>query len=141
MGTQQILLIVLSVIIVGIAVAVGITMFNTQAVNSNRDACLADMNNFATQAMAWYRTPASHGGMGSGTVAGTDETALLNWIGFTDGDADLDTGNGAFAATVTANNVEFVATGNEANVAPKLRLTWATGAIQAVASGDLPAAE
>ncbi len=36
MGTQQILLIVLSVIIVGIAVAVGITMFNQQAENSNQ---------------------------------------------------------------------------------------------------------
>nr|MBC8383659.1 hypothetical protein [Candidatus Cloacimonadota bacterium] len=47
MGTQQILLIVLSVIIVGIAVAVGITMFNAQSVNSNRNACIADMNNFA----------------------------------------------------------------------------------------------
>ena len=53
MGTQQILLIVLSVIIVGIAVAVGITMFNAQATNSNRQAVVGDMNNLASSALAF----------------------------------------------------------------------------------------
>ncbi len=38
MATQQILLIVLTVIIVGIAIAVGIAMFKAHAINSNRQA-------------------------------------------------------------------------------------------------------
>ncbi len=64
MGTQQILLIVLSVIIVGVAVAVGITMFNQQAINAARQATIMDMNNFAATAIGWYRTPTSQGGAG-----------------------------------------------------------------------------
>ncbi len=46
MGQQQLLLIILGVIIVGIAVAVGITMFKTNAVSANRDALIGDMPNF-----------------------------------------------------------------------------------------------
>ena len=40
MGTQQILLIVLSVIIVGVAIVVGIGMFNRQAYNSKKPLLL-----------------------------------------------------------------------------------------------------
>ena len=42
MGQTQILLIVLSVIIVGVAVAVGIDQFQENALTSNRDAVAAD---------------------------------------------------------------------------------------------------
>lgn len=62
MGTQQILLIVLSVIIVGAAIAVGITMFNNQSYASNKTAIAADAQNFATQVVQYYKTPASQGG-------------------------------------------------------------------------------
>ncbi len=69
MGTQQILLIVLSVIIVGVAVAVGITMFATQATNSNRQALVGELQNFGAAAMQYYKTPVSQGGGGgTGTV-------------------------------------------------------------------------
>ena len=43
MGQQQLLLIILGVIIVGIAVAVGITMFQDNAVDQNRSAVIADL--------------------------------------------------------------------------------------------------
>ncbi len=62
MGTQQILMIVLSVIIVGIAVGVGITMFQNQAKTSNRQALLGDLRNFSASAIAFYKIPASMGG-------------------------------------------------------------------------------
>jgi type II secretory pathway pseudopilin PulG len=62
MGTQQILLIVLSVIIVGAAIAVGITMFNDQSYASNKTAIAADAQNFATQVVQYYKTPLSQGG-------------------------------------------------------------------------------
>ena len=45
MGQQQLLLIVLGVIIVGIAVVVGINLFNANATNANRDAVVSDLNN------------------------------------------------------------------------------------------------
>ena len=68
MGQQQLLLIVLSVIIVGIAVVVGINMFADQAASSNLDALTADMVNLASRAQQHYRRPTAMGG-GGGTFA------------------------------------------------------------------------
>jgi len=62
MGQQQILLIVLSVILVGIAIAVGITMFQAQAEQSNIDAIISDLNNLGSQAYQYYIRPTSMGG-------------------------------------------------------------------------------
>ena len=64
MGTQQILLIVLSVIIVGAAIAVGIQMFNSQAYSANKSAIASDAQSFATQVVQFYKTPLSQGGAG-----------------------------------------------------------------------------
>lgn len=93
MGTQQILLIVLSVIIVGIAVAVGIAMFNQQAVNSARNSIIADMNNFASQVAAYYRTPQSMGGA-SNTAANVVVTDLQEYLGW--GGATMTNENGTY---------------------------------------------
>ncbi|MCX6640048.1 MAG: hypothetical protein NTW14_06145 [bacterium] len=68
MGQQQLLLIVLSVIIVGIAVVVGINMFNDQAASSNLDAVTADLMNLASRAQQHFRRPVAMGG-GGGTFA------------------------------------------------------------------------
>jgi len=64
MGQQQLLLIVLSVIIVGIAVVVGINMFKDQAASSNLDAVTADLMNLASRAQQHYRRPTAMGGGG-----------------------------------------------------------------------------
>jgi Tfp pilus assembly protein PilE len=64
MGQQQLLLIILGVIVVGIAVAVGITMFTDNAVSSNRDAVASDLVNLAARAQQYYRRPLSLGGGG-----------------------------------------------------------------------------
>jgi Tfp pilus assembly protein PilE len=64
MGQQQLLLIVLGVIIVGIAIVVGINLFNSNSVSSNRDAVISDLNNIASMAHAYYQKPAASGGGG-----------------------------------------------------------------------------
>lgn len=64
MGQQQLLLIVLSVIIVGLAVAIGITMFTESAAQANFDAVTSDMIRIASNAQQWYMKPASMGGGG-----------------------------------------------------------------------------
>ncbi|MCK9584744.1 MAG: hypothetical protein M0R69_07550 [Candidatus Cloacimonetes bacterium] len=76
MGTQQILLIVLSVIIVGAAIAVGIQMFNSQAYSANKSAVAADAQSFATQVIQYYKTPTSQGG--AGRSAGTGDGELMS---------------------------------------------------------------
>ncbi|MFZ1082407.1 MAG: hypothetical protein WAO19_10835 [Candidatus Kryptoniota bacterium] len=66
MGQQQLLLIVLGVIIVGIAIAVGISMFKSNAVSSNRDQVINDLNNLAAKAQQYFRKPTSMAGGGEG---------------------------------------------------------------------------
>ena len=77
MGQQQLLLIILGVIVVGIAVAVGITMFSDNAVSANKDAVTNDLVNLASRAQQYYRRPTALGG-GQGTFTGllTDITKL-----------------------------------------------------------------
>jgi Tfp pilus assembly protein PilE len=64
MGQQQLLLIVLGVIIVGVAIAVGVTQFKSSAVDSNRQAVIGDLVNLAAKAQRFYRTPTSLAGGG-----------------------------------------------------------------------------
>ncbi len=68
MGQQQLLLIILGVIIVGIAIAVGLSLFSAQSVQSNRDAIINDLNNLAAQAYQYRIRPTSMGG-GQGDYA------------------------------------------------------------------------
>jgi len=62
MGQQQLLLIILGVIIVGIAIAVGLSLFSAQSIQSNRDAIINDLNNLAAQAYQFRIRPTSMGG-------------------------------------------------------------------------------
>ena len=64
MGQQQLLLIVLGVIIVGIAVAVGIQMFSSSAATANFDAVVNDLQKMASDSQGWFRKPVSLGGGG-----------------------------------------------------------------------------
>ncbi len=69
MGQQQLLLIILSVIIVGIAIAVGLSLFSAQSIQSNRDAIINDLNNLAAQAFQYKIRPSCMAG-GSGSYGG-----------------------------------------------------------------------
>jgi hypothetical protein len=69
MGQQQLLLIILGVIIVGIAIAVGLSLFSAQSIESNRDAIINDINNLNAHAYQYYIRPTSMGG-GGGTFVG-----------------------------------------------------------------------
>lgn len=102
MGQQQLLLIVLGVIIVGIAVVVGINVFTASSTQANRDAIIADLTNLASLAQQYYRKPTALGGGGN---------TFTDWKI----PAQLDTtGNGVYTApTVEAQSVTLVGTGNE----------------------------
>ncbi|MBS3742547.1 MAG: hypothetical protein KGY74_10540, partial [Candidatus Cloacimonetes bacterium] len=144
MGTQQILLIVLSVIIVGIAVAVGITMFQSQAVNQNRQAIIADMNNMASEAMAYYKTPTSHGGAGSPSGwNATDVTLgdLESWLSYKDWTSatDFETDNGYYALSTTTDSLVISGVGTEDGNAGSI--TWDKGQTPTNATDGNVAAE
>ena len=105
MGQQQLLLIVLGVIVVGIAVVVGINLFNANAVSSNRDGVVSDLNNLGAMAQQFYKKPISMGGGGN---TFTNFTLPL----------ELDsTANGSYTAgfVVAAQSVTIVGYGTEYN--------------------------
>ena len=62
MGQQQLLLLVLSAIIVGVSIVIGINMFASSAVQANQDAVLQDCMHIAARAQEWFRKPTSMGG-------------------------------------------------------------------------------
>jgi len=79
MGTQQILMIILSVIVVGTAIAVGIQMFDTQLENQTRQALAAELMQQMSMAKAWWRTPLAMGGGGNGKNADGTFREPLNY--------------------------------------------------------------
>ena len=105
MGQQQLLLIVLGIIIVGIAVVVGINVFTASSSSANRDAVISDLTNLASMAQRYYRKPVALGGGGNtftGTVAWDIPPALDT------------TGNGYYSRTASAaQSVTIQGIGNE----------------------------
>ena len=61
MRQQQLILIVLGVIIVGVVVAVGINYFHNKAVQLNRDAVIKDLHTLASDAQTHYKKPNEQG--------------------------------------------------------------------------------
>ncbi len=121
MGQQQLLLIVLGVIIVGIAVVVGIQVFTASSSSSNQDAVISDLQNIAANAQQWYRKPTGMGGGGNSFVgyaipssmdttangvytiktAGTATTIIFQGVGNQPGTVDP-TGSVTVEMTVTS---------------------------------------
>jgi len=79
MGQQQLLLIVLGVIIVGIAVVVGINLFNANAEESAKDTMVSEGTNLGAMAQQYYKKPVALGGGGNDfTNFGTAPTATTS---------------------------------------------------------------
>jgi hypothetical protein len=87
MGQQQLLLIILGVIIVGIAIAVGLQLFQAGSIGANSDAIQNDMMNIAAHADQYRIRPVSMGG-GGGNFDGYVLPTRLEA-----------TGNGTYTAT------------------------------------------
>ncbi len=105
MGQQQLLLIILGVIIVGIAIAVGLSLFSAQSIQSNKDAIINDLNNIAAHAYQYRIRPASMAG-GAGS-----------YVGYTIPSKMATNANATYTCTPTATNVTFsaVSSNNSAN--------------------------
>jgi Tfp pilus assembly protein PilE len=103
MGQQQLLLIVLGVIIVGIAVVVGINVFTASAASSNRDAVIADLTTIGSMAQGFYRKPTALGG-GNNTFTGWVVPTQLS---------QTTNMSAAVTPTVAAQSVVLVGVGTE----------------------------
>ena len=99
MGQQQLLLIVLGVIIVGIAIAVGIAQFGANNTEANKDGVTSSVINIAANAYQFKIRPSSLGG-GSHNYTGYTVPVKMN-----------QDDNGTYAlGTVNAQNVQIKGT-------------------------------
>ncbi len=112
MGQQQLLLVILGVILIGIAITVGFSLFTDNAVSMNRDAVSDDLISLAGRAQQYFRRPVSMGGGGNSFAGLTaDAAGLLKLTSLPEGKD----GNGAYSiiAAGTANEVVLEGIGIE----------------------------
>jgi len=64
MGQTQLFLVVLGMMLIGIAIYVGISIFSANTVEDTRHAIITDLGNFASRATAFYWKPVTQGGGG-----------------------------------------------------------------------------
>ncbi|HUN64731.1 MAG TPA: hypothetical protein VMW43_01415 [Bacteroidota bacterium] len=101
MGQQQLLLIILGVIIVGVAIAVGIAQFGAHSAASNKDGVTSSLINVAANAYQFKIRPSTMGG-GGGTYTGY---TIPNKMKTDD--------NGSYAAgTIATNSLQLLGTSN-----------------------------
>ena len=114
MGQQQLLLIVLGVIIVGIAIVVGINLFTANSVEANGSAVTSDNMNIAALAQQFILKPQSMGGGG------------ISFAGFAIPANLATTANGTYTVTATAGSAVITGTGNVKNSGNKVYIITTT---------------
>jgi len=103
LGQQQLLMIVLAIIIVGIAIAISVQLFRSNAIESKRDLLIEETTSLATMAIQYYKKPQAMGGGGR------------SFMGWEIPSQMVQTFNGNFMrAVVNANEVIITGTGSEA---------------------------
>lgn len=101
MGQQQLLLLVLGIIIVGVAVMLGIHLFRSNSVDQKRDLLINEGLNVANHAIQYYRKP---------KILGGGEQSFAD---YEIPDRMLTSGNGSFTFVTSDEQVEIIGTGNE----------------------------
>ena len=101
MGQQQLLLVVLALILVGVAVIFAITLFRQKAVDSKRDLLINEGGNIATDALEFYKRPAGLGGGGN------------TFLGWSIPSSIVTTATGYYVANIFRDSVVIIGTGND----------------------------
>jgi len=101
MGQQQLLLIVLGVIIVGIAILLGIAIFRQSSIDQKRDLLINEGLTVANNAREYFHKPTPYGGGG------------YSFTGWVIPSQMVTSANGSYTATVNPTSVEIIGIGNE----------------------------
>ena len=102
MGQQQLLLIVLAIIIIGIAIAVSIQLFRSNAIEAKRDILMEETTALGLMALQYFKKPAEIGG------------GSQSFTGWTIPSQMITTANGNFmTSTIAADEVIITGTGTE----------------------------
>ncbi len=100
MGQQQLLLIILGVIIVGIAIAVGISQFGAHSTQANKDGVTSSLVNIAANAYQFKIRPTTMGGGGGSYLNYTIPSKM----------SKDDNGTSYTTGTITSNSCPIVGT-------------------------------
>jgi hypothetical protein len=107
LGQQQILLIVLGIIVVGIAIAISIQLFKQGAIDNKRDLLVNECNSLASIAIGYYKKPKEFGGGGR------------SFLGWQIPSSMTSTTTGNYAITnVQQHELEITGTGTEVITSP-----------------------
>lgn len=124
MGQQQILLIVLAIIIVGVAIAISIQLFRSNAIEAKRDVLIEETTTLGTMALQYFKKPVELGG-GGRSFTGWKIPSQMN-----------QTVNGNFMiAAVASDEVTITGTGSEVvtgNDSIKVQTTVSENEIQTI---------
>lgn len=102
MGQQQVLLIVLGLIVIAIAVAIGMSLFRAHAINSKRDILVNETIDMAAQAIGYYKRTQEFGGGGKSFIGWQIPPEVQNTV------------NGSYVIDQINNDeVVIIATGTE----------------------------
>ncbi len=114
MGQQQLLIILLGIILVGVALYVGLGLFHANAVESKRGLLTNELVNLASMAQQYYLKPTTLAGGGRDFSGWTIPSQLV------------ETSAGYYRCTVNPDNVIIIGTGNEVvtgNDSVKVKIT------------------
>ena len=101
MGQQQLLLIILGAIIIGLAIAVAINLFRAHSIDEKRDLLIQEGSSLASTAISYYKKPTSLGGGGNSFVGWFVPPNMTT------------TATGRFTSTAFNDSVVITGTGNE----------------------------
>jgi hypothetical protein len=101
MGQQQLLLIIIAAIVVGIAITVAITLFRAHSIDEKRNLLINEGSSLASAALGYYRKPTSLGGGGN------------SFVGWIIPPSMVQTATGRFSATAFSDSLVIIGTGNE----------------------------
>jgi len=122
LGQQQLLLIVMAIIIVGIAIAVSIQLFRSNAIEQKRDILIEETTSLGLMALQYFKKPAELGGGSHSFIGWTIPSQMTQSANnnFMKSSATADelviTGTGSEIVTGTDSiEVETTVTANEIN--------------------------
>ena len=102
MGSQQMLLLIVGVLMIGLMISIGVIMFGDGSAASNRDAIANDLTALASRAQVYQKKPKCLGGGGS------------SFVGFSLGHTAQNNQNGAYTvSSPTAAQVTIEGVGGE----------------------------
>jgi len=102
LGQQQLLLIVLGIVLIAIAVAVGMSLFRSHAINSKRDILTNETIAMSAHAISYYKRAKEFGGGGNSFTGWQIPSQVQNTI------------NGSYIiGEVYDDHVVLIATGTE----------------------------